>query len=73
MSEAGPERICGQRTNSGNYCENPMGECPYHDPPAADVDADALREQLDSALDYAAAGDLSYAMKFVRRARAHLD
>lgn len=63
------ERICGQLKDSGEYCDKPLGECPWHDPPGPSVDVDALLDSLEDALDYHGAGDHAYAEKFVRRAR----
>lgn len=60
-----PDRICGQRTESGNYCDKPEGDCPWHDAPGTDEAVEAL---LTDALDYHEAGEHAYAEKFVRRA-----
>lgn len=65
MPEDKPDRICGQLTNSDRYCDEALGDCPYHDPPGPSVD---VSELLEDALGYHNSGDHEYAEKFVRQA-----
>lgn len=65
MTDDQPDRICGVLTGSGNHCDQPYGDCPWHDTPSAD---DAVRGYLENAHDHYEAGQPGHADKFVRRA-----